>query len=540
MLAFAPFGAAQAVLITSDADSFLSAGRAVDVSGDTLVTSSVFAGCGGESNVGAAYAFVRAPASGTPGTWTEQQQLCGSTAVSSDRFGSSVAIEGDTIVVGSPDPFASGGPGLAYVFVRQGTSWAEQDELSALDSQTSDEFGACVALSGDTAAASAPRDDTSAGAGAGSVYLFVRSGTAWSMEQKIEASDAGANDRFGGALALAGDVALVGAREHDGLAGNDTGAAYVFRRTGAVWSEEQQLLASDAQAGDLFGASVALNEDRLIVGASRLTNPSDVPGKAYVFERQGTTWVETAVIQSPAPDNDGFGTSVDLLWDRCIVGAPQVAGDSKAYLYRLVGTTWAEVDVLQQPFGDFFGNAVALGDEIAVVGDPLGDDAFFKDNGIVYVYDVGTSSSFCDGSDGALASCPCANVGHPTTGCDLAQGTGGVRMDIVTQQQGAQNRATLVGSGYPVMSAPAVTVLRGSALDVSSPVPFGDGLRCVASPVVRLAGTAASGGQSTHTFGHGTMAGTGDFFYQLWFRNTPVMFCTPEAFNLSNGRSLTW
>ena len=150
------------------------------------------------------------------------------------------------------------------------------------------------------------------------------------------------------------------------------------------------------------------------------------------------------------------------------------------------------------------------------------------------------ASSFCDASDGALASCPCANPGAADTGCDLAQATGGARIDVLSQTSSPQNRVTLQGSGFPAATSPTALVIRAEALDPSSPVAFGDGLRCVGTPVVRLGATTASAGTSTHVFGHGTMAGAGTFYYQLWFRNTPGSFCTPEAFNLSNGRALLW
>jgi len=151
-----------------------------------------------------------------------------------------------------------------------------------------------------------------------------------------------------------------------------------------------------------------------------------------------------------------------------------------------------------------------------------------------------TSQTFCDGSDGALASCPCA-PGSADTGCQIPQGTGGVGLTLVMQETSPQNRATIAGAGFPAMGTPASVVIRAGALDVGSPVVFGDGLRCVGVPIVRLAATLASGGASTHTFGHGTMAGSGNFYYQLWFRSTPISFCDPvAAFNLSNGRVLAW
>jgi WD40 repeat protein len=148
---------------------------------------------------------------------------------------------------------------------------------------------------------------------------------------------------------------------------------------------------------------------------------------------------------------------------------------------------------------------------------------------------------FCDASDGSLAACPCGNPGKPDSGCDIQQATGGVSLQVTGQQTSPTNRSTLTGSDFPLASSPAAIVIRALGLDSASPVVFGDGLRCIGVPVVRLGATFATAGTSTHTIGHGAMAGSGTFYYQLWFRNTPIMYCDPTAaFNLSNGRSLDW
>jgi len=152
-----------------------------------------------------------------------------------------------------------------------------------------------------------------------------------------------------------------------------------------------------------------------------------------------------------------------------------------------------------------------------------------------------SGSSFCDDADGSLASCPCANAGAPDTGCDIQQGTGGVKLDFVAQQTAPLNRVTWSGTGFPATSSPTSIVIRAAGLDPASPVVFGDGLRCIGVPLVRLAATFAGGGTVSHTHGHNALVGSGSFYYQLWFRNTPVMFCDPAAaFNLSNGRILAW
>jgi len=148
------------------------------------------------------------------------------------------------------------------------------------------------------------------------------------------------------------------------------------------------------------------------------------------------------------------------------------------------------------------------------------------------------AQAFCDAAE--LASCPCGNEGDPDSGCDIQQGTGGVKLSALAQRTMPLNRATVLGTGYPPNSTPTAIVIRGHGIDAASPVTFGDGLRCVSNPIVRLGASFAVGGASTHTFGHGQVAGSGTFYYQLWFRNAPAMFCTPDAFNLSNGVQLNW
>jgi len=159
----------------------------------------------------------------------------------------------------------------------------------------------------------------------------------------------------------------------------------------------------------------------------------------------------------------------------------------------------------------------------------------------IFSLDCTESPFFCDAADGSLSSCPCANPGDPLTGCDIAQATGGVRLDVSQQNTSPQNRATLIGTGFPAATLPSAVMIRAGQLDPAAPIVFGDGLRCVGSSVVRLAATTAIAGVSQHTLGHGTGAGAGTFYYQLWFRNTPISFCDPTAaFNLSNGRTLVW
>lgn len=159
---------------------------------------------------------------------------------------------------------------------------------------------------------------------------------------------------------------------------------------------------------------------------------------------------------------------------------------------------------------------------------------------LVVGYAPPSSVSFCDASDGSLASCPCANPGAPDAGCDTAASTGGVRLEVVLQQTAPANRATLRGVGFPPDESPSSIAIRAASLDAQAPVVFGDGLRCVGVPVVRMSATIANGGTAVHIFGHGPSEPLGTQYYQLWFASSPKSFCSADAFHMSGGRTLDW
>ena len=279
-------------------------GVAVAASGDTIVVGD------DEEQV---YVFVR---SGT--TWTQQQQLSASDGAPGDEFGTALAVSGDTAVIGAHASHLPDGAGAAYVFVRSGTTWSEQQKLTASDGAAADHFGLTISLSGDTVALSAYADDTPRGFDAGSAYVFVRSGTTWTEQQKLTASDGGADEWFGVGLALSGNSLLVGAPRDDQIGQADVGAAYVFVRSGTTWSEQQKLLAADSEADDFLGWAADLEGDLAVVGAPR----DDYPlaglnvGSAYVFTRSGTSWTEVQKLPSPEIESFmGFGGAVALTSD---------------------------------------------------------------------------------------------------------------------------------------------------------------------------------------------------------------------------------
>ena len=263
----------------------------------------------------------------------------------------------------------------------------EEATLVASDGAVNDQFGSSVALSADGSRAivGASRDDTAAGANTGSVRVFLRTGTSWAEEATLVASDGAANDFLGGSVALSSDGsrAIVGASSDDTPAGREAGSARVFVRNGTTWAEEATLVASDGAAEAFFGVSVALSADgsRAIIGA--FFDQSEI-GSTYVFVRNGTTWAEEAsLVPSERAAGDRFGTSVALSSDgsRATVGASfDDGGAGSAYVFVRTGTSWAEeakLVALDRAAGDWFGTSVALSSDGSrtIVGAYLDDTA---------------------------------------------------------------------------------------------------------------------------------------------------------------------
>src|SRR6266540_2968214 len=263
-------------LEASDPAAFDGFGFSVAISGETVVVGALFDDGAAGLQQGSAYVFAR-----SGGVWTQQQKLLASDAAAGALFGISVAISGETVVVGAPGDDAGGS---AYVFARNGGVWSQQQKLRASDAAVADSFGASVAISGETVVVGAIGDDGAAGRDQGSAYVFARSGGVWTQQQKLEASDAAANDLFGLSVAISGGTVVVGAPFDAGAAGNSQGSAYVFARSGGVWSQQQKLEASDAALGDQFGFSVAVSGGTVVVGAHDDSGAAGrLQGSAYVF-----------------------------------------------------------------------------------------------------------------------------------------------------------------------------------------------------------------------------------------------------------------
>ena len=342
---------------------------------------------------GAAYVFVKQGS-----TWRVQARLLASDGAMWDYFGRAVAINGDTVVVGADSDDDKGlTSGAAYVFVRKGSAWSQQKKLVPSDGAAGDMFGASVAVSGDTVVVGAEKDDDK-GAGSGSVYIYLRSGTAWSLQKKMVAADGGADDGFGRSVAADKDIVAVGAPRDDDKGGN-AGAVYVYTRSGTAWSQQQKLTAKDGGGGDAFGWSLALEGSTLVSGAPWEETTVWESGAVYVFFRSGTTWSQQAkLVAKSFGVFDNLGISVSLSGDRVVAGVPKddikVADEGSAIVFSRSGTSWSFSSLVSASDGkpaDLFGGAVAISGGTVLVGASK-DDVFKNDEGSLYVYTLAGSA----------------------------------------------------------------------------------------------------------------------------------------------------
>ena len=363
-------------------------GVSVAISGYTAVVGAWWDSDNGPKS-GSAYVFVR-----SGGSWTEQAKLTASDGAAGDRFGYSVAISGDTAVVGAYIDDEKGiDSGSAYVFVRSGGIWTEQAKITASDGAAGDQFGLAVAVSGDITIVGALTDGDN-GPNSGSAYVFLRSGGSWIEQTKITARDGAAGDQLGVSVALSGDTALVGA-SHDADNGADSGSAYVFVRSGGSWTEQAKITARDGAVGDQFGYSVAVSGDIAVVGAAHDDDKGASSGSAYVFVRVGGSWTEQAKLTaSDGAAGDIFGNSVAVSGDTAVVGACRNAdygpNSGSAYVFVRSSGSWTEQAKLTASdgaAGDYFGLHIAINGGRAVVGAYLDND-YGAASGSAYVYIV--------------------------------------------------------------------------------------------------------------------------------------------------------
>jgi hypothetical protein len=366
-------------------------GTAIAIDSNTAVVSGLGNRFSGYPD-GVIYVYVREGAS-----WTLQQTLSASDdeAQADDSFGFSVAINGDTIVVGALGDCDGGFiAGAAYVYVRTGTTWALQQKLIASDAADFANLGISVAVNGDTVVAGAYGDDD-AGYFTGAAYVFHRQGTIWTEQQKLTASDAAPDNGFGQHVAISHDTIAIGAPSNSSDKAHYSGAVYVFIHNGSGWTEQQKLKARDAAESQQLGYCVAISGDTIVASAPGEIVGMHTYGAAYIFERNGTNWSEQKkIIDRDTARTDGFALRVAIDGDTIVLGdtADNEAAvwGGVAYVYTRRGNAgWSLHQTLSASdaaFLDFLGSTVAISGNTIMVGAPHKDE-LTTESGAVYIYD---------------------------------------------------------------------------------------------------------------------------------------------------------
>jgi hypothetical protein len=331
-----------------------------DFFGDSVAISGTTAVVGAQDHAhdaGRAYLFSRIQSG-----WAQTAEVEGAETVAGDEFGWSVAIEGDTVVVGAPSRAKNAG--RAYVFGQTSAGWAQVAVLRGTGTVVNDDFGASVAVSGTTAVVGANGHDDYAGA----AYVFTDTAGNWHETADLAGSRIVAGDEFGWSVAISGLTAVVGAQGH----ADDGGLAYVFEKTGRYWTQTAVLKGSDTVAGDFFGNSVAISGTTAVVGAWGRSRDA---GRVYVFEKANGHWTQVAELKgSDTVAGDFFGDSVAASGSTVVVGAENHAGGAgRAYVFTRTATGWKQVQEVDGPdtvASDWLGYSVALSGTTAVVGAP--------------------------------------------------------------------------------------------------------------------------------------------------------------------------
>ena len=417
-------------LVASDATNGDWFGHSVAVDDDTIVIGAPWDDDDG-ANSGSVYVFTK----DSNGAWNQAAKLTASDAAAGDRFGWSVGVAGDTIVVGAhyDDHSERGDAGSVYVFIKPDGGWGQWDsrndteaaKLVASDPAASDGFGDSVGIDGDTVVVGASGDDDG-GSSSGSVYVFVEPTDGWHQwdsgtdteAAKLVASDPAASDWFGHSVAVDGDTVVVGALGDDHSSRFEAGSVYVFVEPTDGWDDDTEttkLTASDAATYDRFGGSVGIDGDTIVVGAPNDDDGGSSSGSVYVFVKPTDGWddddTETAKLTaSDAAGGDRFGESVGIDGDTVVIGAREdghnfTVGAGSVYVFVKPDGGWADdgtettkLTASDAAVGDRFGESVGTDGDTMVVGAPYGDYGANR-AGSVYVVDVSSGEFGVEWSD---------------------------------------------------------------------------------------------------------------------------------------------
>jgi uncharacterized delta-60 repeat protein len=389
-------------------------GNSVGIDGNTMIVGANRYSLTQSSQEGAAFVYARNP----NGAWVLQQQLIPSTLAPNYNFGNCVGISGDTAIVGAP------GNESAYIFTRSGTTWTQQQRITAGNSSG---FGQQCAISDNSVIISSRNE-----AGGGAAYIFVRNGTTWTQEARLTAIAGSAGAVIGDAVAIDGNTAVIGVQSDNSF----QGTVQVFVRNGTTWIPQQRIVDTNVSTNALLGASVAIHGDTIVAGAPQDNGAVFRSGSAVVFVRNGTTWTrQQKLLPTDARQDARFGASVTIENNTAIVGSPidnalAGSGSGSAYVFQRTGAAWGtgqRISPADISRADTFGWGVDISGTNAVISS-ANDTIGAVDSGSAYVFTVNPTN--------------CTFTLSPTR-IALLPASGGMGSFTVTTQPGCQWQATV-------------------------------------------------------------------------------------------------
>jgi len=339
--------------------------------GDTLIVGAP----SNNNDRGCAFVYIR----DDKGEWSQQAKLEAPNGADGDNFGWSVAIHGNTVIVGAYEDGDNGtSSGSVDVFVRNGGTWMYQAKLLAPDGDAYDWFGHSVGIYDDTVIIGAPGDDSR-----GSAHLFVQKNGIWTHQAKITSPDGTAYDRFGLSVGIFNDTVIVGTPFSDEN-GVDSGSVHLFALSQGIWTHQARLLAPDGAADDRFGWSVGIFGDTIVVGAIFDDDNGSNSGSAQVFALDNNIWTHQAKIVAPdGAADDRFGWSVGIYMDTVVVGSflddDNGIDSGSLYLFTRIEGAWDyHAKLLAPKTGVKFGQSVVAYNGTVVAGSYSGEVYVFS------------------------------------------------------------------------------------------------------------------------------------------------------------------
>jgi hypothetical protein len=501
-------------LTAPDAEDFDDFGTSVSVDGTRVIVGAPYHDPHGVHDGGAAYVYDFGP-----NGFELSDEIDLNNAAINDHLGAAVALEGDLALIGSPWRDFGGLPnaGVVYVYERAGAAWSQAATLAPSDATTGDEFGSRIDLDGSRAIVGDYRP------GMPVAWVFERVAGVW---QQAAALQVVVTTQFVESVAIDGSTAMLGVPWYDDGTTQDKGAVFVFEEAGGVWSQVAMLRPDSSLVFDYFGNSIALDEDRAVIGCpARTTGVGFSPGAAFVYERTGSGWALTAELQGSAGgDGFRFGQDVALEGDRALVGA-SLAGppteSGAAYVFEYDGVSWTELARIQASEADnydHFGQAVSLRGKVAAIARPWFDGPGTR-TGAVTMWSIGNAENRCTSVANSTGS-P-ATISH--------QGS----VSVTT------NNLRLVASALPPNQF-------GIFFYGANPaeIPFGDGFRCMSGQIFRYSPQSTQAGSATKLLDldappaeAGRVDPGSTWQFQFWFRDPAA---GGSGWNLTDALEITF